>query len=227
MPTELREIINVNVVILDLDLLGADAQMLEFQEAMEVDIRLSGGMAANVITGQTHPSRTLHLDRDRISLNLSQPRSTIIREFPGLVSLESELNRFAEVAHSAFSISTLTGVRCNYGYNVEMVFDQDAEETALEFLGKRLLNYEVLSQPERQIVGGTCKFFVKDQSGQWTYTIEPRAGELQRQRVFLGINLHQEEKLLPEQSEISDSVRRVILSAEELMHSLDTRDQHG
>ena len=222
MPTALREIINVNVVILDQDLLGEDAQILEFQEAMGVNVRLSAGVATNVMTGQNHPTRTLNLDRDRISLNLASSRSTIIREFPGVDSLENELRRFAEVAHAAFSTSRLTGTQCNFGYNVEMVFDQDAGETALEFLGKRILNYEVLSEPGRELMGGTCRFLVNDKAGQWTYTIEPRAGELQRHRVFLGVNLHQEQKVLPEQITISNAVNNIVSSAKELMHRLDT-----
>ena len=228
MATRLREIIGVYVVVLDLELLGSDDQILEFQKALDVDVRLSAGMATNVMTGQNHPTKTLNLDRDRISLNLSKPRSTIIRDFPGIDSLESELSRLAEVAHTAFSISRLTtGALCNYGYNVEMVFDQDSEETALVYLGKRILNYDVLSQPGRELMGGTCKFLVNDELGQWSYTIEPRAGELQRQKVFLGVNLHQDQKVLPEQTTILNAVSRIVVSANELMNRLDTRNQHA
>ena len=223
MPTELREIININVTILEQDLLGEDAQILEFQEAMDANVRLSAGSATNVLTGQSHPTRTLNLDRDRISLNLARPRSTIVKEFPELDSLESELRRFSEVAHTALNTSRLTDTQCDFGYNVEMVFDQDAEETALEFIGKRILNYEVLSQSGRELVGGACRFLVNDKAGQWTYIVEPRAGELQRQRVFLGVNLHQEQKALPEQTVISNAISNIVARSKELMHRLDTR----
>ena len=226
MPTTLREIINVSLVLLNHDLLDDEDQMKAFQQAVDIDIRLEGGMAANVVTGETHSSRTLHLDRDRITLNLSQPRSTIMKEFPSLTSLDDELSRFAEVAEQAFSATGLSNVESDFGYNADMVFDQDSEETALGFLGKRLLNSGIFSQPGRELVGGTCRVIVSDGSGQWSYTLEPRAGNLQRRRVFVGTNLHNAKNLLPDRKAISTSICEVVDSAKDLMRRLDEQVQH-
>ena len=221
MPTTLREIINVNFVLINHDLLVDNDQIQEFQQAVDANVRLEGGMATNVLTGETHPSRTLHLDRDRIVLNLSQPRSTVIREFPLLTSLNEELGRFAEVAEQALSVTGLSEVICDFGYNAEMVFDQDSENTALGFVGNRLLNGSIFSQPGRQLVGGTCRVIVEDDSGQWNYTFEPRAGELQRSRVFVGANLHNNQHPLPNRNAISDSINKIVDNVKGLMSHLD------
>lgn len=227
MPSTLREIINVSLVLLEHDLLGDNDQMRKFQQAVDVDVRLEGSMAANVVTGQTHPSRILHLDRDRISLNLSGPRSMIIKEFPGLNSLDDELRRFAEVAQQAFSLSGLSSPRCDIGYNADMVFDQDTEATALGFLGKRFLDYDMLSEPGRELIGGTCRMIVRDESGQWTYNFEPRAGDIQGRRVFVGTNLHQTQQPLPDRCTISKSIGKVVDSVKDLMCRLDKRVQNA
>jgi hypothetical protein len=221
MPTNLREIINVNFVLLNHGLLSNNAQIQEFEQAVDADVRLEGGMATNVLTGETHPSRTLHLDRDRIVLNLSQLRSTIMREFPLLNSLDEELSRFAEVAEQALSATGLSEVTFDFGYNADMVFDQDAEDTALGFLGNRLLNGRIFSQSGRELVGGTCKVIVEDDSGQWNYTFEPRAGDLQRRRVFVATNLHNIQQPLPDGTAISSSISKVVGNVKDLMSRLD------
>lgn len=227
MPTKLREIINVSLaLLLDQELLSSNDQVEAFHQALDVDFRQEVGMAANVATGETHPTRIFDLHRDRIILNLSRVRTVITREFPSLDTLDRDLSRFAEVTDHILRTTDLSEVRCDFGYNVDMVFDQDTKETALEFLGERLLNYDALNQPGRELVGGTCRIIVKDESGQWTYNLEPRAGDLQRKRVFVGTNLHKQESLLPGKDEITSSIESVVNSVIELMCRLDERVQN-
>ena len=71
MATSLREIINFSLVILNLELLTSDDAVRAFRNAIDADIRYSGGVAIDAATGQTEQARMLHLDRDRINLNLS------------------------------------------------------------------------------------------------------------------------------------------------------------
>ena len=221
MSAELREIINVSLVLLNQDVFNDSTQLQAFQEAVGVDVRIEGGMAANLSTGQTHPNRIVHLDRDRISLNLSQPRSVITRQFPSVDSLRSDLDQFSSVVECAFEASNLTQVRCDFGYNADMVFDHGTEDTAQEFLGGRLLNHRLLNQPGRKFMGGTCRVVIEDTFGLWTYNFEPRAGDLQRRRVFVGTNLHNDQQPLPGKKTISDSIERVVNSVIEMMGRLD------
>ena len=222
MPTRLREIISVSLVLLlDKGLLSEADQLQTFQHEVDVDFRQEVGMAANVTTGETHPNRVLHLDRHRISLNLSPGRSSITREFPLIDTLDRDLGGFAEIANHALNATGLHETTCDFGYNAEMVFDQDANETALEFIGQRLLRHDVLDQTGRHLVGGNCRIIVRDESGQWTYSIEPRAGDLQRRRVFVGTNLHKVNSVLPNEGEISSSLKEVVNSVQDLMCRLD------
>ena len=222
MPINLREIINVSLVLLNHDLLGDNEKIQEFQQAVDVDVRLEGGMAANIATGETHPNRILHLDRDRIALNMSKPRSVITKEFPAPASLDEELSRFAEIAERAFTITGLPKEeRYDFGYNADMVFDQDTGQTALEFLGKRILNHSIFNETGRQFVGGACRMTVIDEHGQWNFTLEPRAGDLQRRRVFVGTNLHNDQRRLPDKREITTAIGEVVNSVKDLMRRLD------
>ena len=144
------------------------------------------------------------------------------RSSPAPTSLDEELSRFAEVAEQAFTITGLPKeIRYDFGYNADVVFDQDSGQTALEFLGERLLNHSIFSEAGRQFVGGACRVTVTDEHGQWNYTLEPRSGDLQRRRVFVGTNLHNDQQRLPGKEEISNAIGEVVNSVEDLMRRLD------
>ncbi len=221
MAAKLHEIINFNLVVLHLDLLTADADLRAFQSSVDADVRPSSGMSINAATGQPQQTRTLHLERDRIILTLSPPRSSIAREFPSLSNLDTDVGRFAEVVgHALPSMNGLNETPYDFGYNVEMVFDQDQNPTAFGFLGQRLLRSEDATAPNREFLGGACRIIIRDELGQWTYTLEPRFNDPEAQRVFVSVNLHVAQRPLPTQDEVSDVILKVVSGTQDLMNRI-------
>ena len=222
MAANLREIVNFSLVIVNLDLLNSDDAMRGFQQAVDADIRHGGGVSIDAATGQTQQARTLHLDRDRINLNLSSARSSITREFPAVENLAADADRFAHVVNYALTAgNSLDGARHEFGYNAEMVFDQDYSPTAFEYLGERLLRRERVVPANRQFLGGTCRMIVRDELGQWTYSFEPRFNDPQTPRVFINVNLHNVERPLPNRTQVVDAIVQIVEGVQDLMNRLD------
>ena len=222
MVATLREIINVSLVIVNLELLATDDAVQRFQTAADVDVRYGGGVNIDVISGQSNQSRVLHLDRDRINLNLAAARSAITKEFPAINNLEGETSRFAEVVNHALSAGQhINNARYDFGYNAEMVFDQDISPTAFEFLGDRLIKHENIAQPGCQFLGGACRMVIRDEhSRQWTYNLEPRFNDVQTSRVFININLHNQQRRLPEGMQTASAINQIVSNATSLMNRL-------
>ena len=222
MAVQLREVINFSLVILNLELLASEGSLSGFQNAVEADVRQGGGVSIDVATGQPQPARVLHLDRDRIGLNLSAARSSVTREFPSVDRLREDAERFAQVVNSALLASGQLGDALhNFGYNAEIVFDQDSNETAFEFLGHRLIRNDRLAVPGRDFLGGACRMIMRDEFGQWTYNLEPRFNDVQSTRVFVNVNLHNEQQPLPRGTAAAEAVVRVVEGVRDLMNRLD------
>ena len=222
MAVQLREVINFSLVILNLELLASEGSLTGFQNAVKADVRQGGGVSIDVATGQPQQARVLHLDRDRISLNLSAARSSVTREFPSVDHLRDDAGRFAQVVKAALLEGHhLDDARHSFGYNAEVVFDQDSNETAFEFIGNRLIRSDRLVAPDRQFLGGACRMIVRDELGLWTSSFEPRFNDLQGSRVFVNVNLHNEQEPLPRGMAVADAVVRVVEGVRDLMNRLD------
>lgn len=221
MPVNLREIINFSFVIVGLELLPSDGALRSFQSGVDVEIRRGGGLSVDATTGQSQQARILNLDRDRIILNLSPVRSNVTREFPSISNLETEASRFGHVVDCALNAGlNLKSSRYDFGYNAEMVFDQDVSPTAFQFLGERLLRSEQLALPDSQFVGGSCRMIFVDTLGQWTYNLDSRFQEKQTSRVFINVNLHNAQKPLPDGGQVAEAIIQTIASVQESMNRL-------
>ncbi|MDE2786382.1 MAG: hypothetical protein OXL37_06930 [Chloroflexota bacterium] len=221
MASNLREIINFSLVIVNLELLASEGSFQGFQSAVDADIRHGGGVSIDAATGQTQQARILHLDRDRVNLNLSPARSSVTKEFPAVDGLAAEAARFAQIVNSALLAGNdLGGALYDFGYNAEMVFDQDSNPTAFEFLGERLLRKERVAPPNRQFLGGACRMIIRDELGQWTYNLEPRFNDPQTPRVFVNVNLHNEQRPLPQGTAVADAVVQLVGGVRDLMGRL-------
>jgi hypothetical protein len=222
MVIALHEVANFSLVILNLDLLTTDDAVRQFQAEADVDIRREVGVNIDPVSGQAGPVKTFHLDRDRITMNLSEARSTITKEFPVVNSLESEVSRFADVvSHALSSRNNLNTAKFDFGYNAEMVFAQDASPTAFRFLGDHLINYGKIAVPNHQFLGGACQMIIlDDHQRQWTYNLAPRFNDTATTRVFMGINLQSSQRRLPRGAEVTSALNQIVHDATGLMERL-------
>ena len=218
MAANLHEIATFSLVILGLDLLTTDDELRAFQASVEADLRPGPGISFNPATGQSQQTRVFHLDRDRVVLNLSPLRSSFTREFPYVENLESETTRFAQIVdHALMSRQDTENTPHDFGFNTEMVFDQDQCPTAFEFLGQRLIRSENATAPDRLFIGGTCRFIIRDELGQWTYNLEPRHNDPETSRIFVNVNLHHEQRPLPAQGEITTAISQMVANTQDLI----------
>ena len=83
MAVEIQDVVKANLVLVGLRLLNSPEQIERFGKAIRSDVQIAGaGLVANIASGLTEPGLTLGLNRDRITLDLSQSRSTVNREYP-------------------------------------------------------------------------------------------------------------------------------------------------
>ena len=220
MAATLQDVVSANLVLVGIGLLNEPDEFEQFRNALDIDLRLEHGLVTNVPSGLTEPSRTITLSRERTELNLSPSRSMITREYPE----ESGLARLAEIAALAIESTDLDDDTPRaFGYNIEMVFNQDAGQSAVQYLGERLFAHGLLGKDGWDLMGGRGQLIFRGPTGQWTVAVEPRFGEESTSRFFLRLNLHKNEEYLPTEDEITSSLREIWQEALSFVDRLDKR----
>lgn len=206
MAVNLEDVLSASLVLVGVELLNEAGVVERFRNELAPDLRLEIGMVVNGATGLHEPSRTLTLGKDRIQLTLHGSRSTIAREYPG----DMGLARLAEVAARAIELTGSEGIVPQaFGYNIELVCDQDSGQPALRYIGNRLFASLPIDEPGRDFVGGTGQLIYADADGQRTITVQPRFNAPDTSRVFLSLNLHKEEQRFPNAAEIQATLSEI------------------
>ena len=215
------EVIKANLVLVGLRLLSGQEEFEAFRRAVGSDVQAAGtGLAMNIRTGLTEPMIGLALNRDRITIELSPDRSTINRDYP----LREDLRRLAEVAGYAIDNTPEEEQQLQaFGFNMDMIFDQDSEELAFEYLSRRLFNAGPLGNEGWQLVGGAGKLIFDDGDRRWTISLEPRFNDATESRVLLTANLHRPEQRLPTEDEIRNSLEGLWDETHLFVQRLDER----
>lgn len=218
MAIKLEDVLNANLVLVGVELLNDQGKFEQFRNEFAPDLRFEGGLITNGLTGVTEQSRTLILSRDRIQFTLHASRSTINREYP-------EETGLAKLARSAALAINFTDVAVGslqaFGYNMELVFDQDSMQSARQYIGSRLFNRLPVANPGWDCVGGTGRMIFSDGADQWTISAEPRYGDDRTSRLFLSVNLHKHEQRFPSEDEILTSLEKIQCETLAFMSFLD------
>ena len=223
MAAVIQDVTNANFVLVEFQLLRTPQDIEEFKNAVGADVEIAGmGLFANVPTGRAGPGYTLSLRKDRIALELSPPRSTIGMEYP----TRGDLARLANVACQAIASTSRESEHAPlaFGFNVEMVFNQDSGKPASRYLSDRLFSSEQFGSEDWELVGGSGKFIFNDDGIRWTFNVEPRFNDENESRVFLRVNLHKSENRLPDKEEIQSSLER---AWDEISGFMDRIDRSG
>ena len=222
MAAKIQDVVKANLVVVGLRLLSTPAEFEAFKLAVNTDVQIAGtSIIANIPSGVTEPGRILTLDRDRITLELSPSRSIVSRDYP----LREDLHRLSEVASRAIHNTPLAGQQPRaFGFNVELVFDQDSEMPAFGYLSRRLFDAGSLGNEGWQLVGGAGTLIFNDNGRRWTIKLEPRFNNETEARVFLTVNLHMEGQPLPNEEGIRDSFNVVWNEIHGFVERLDRRE---
>lgn len=218
MTVTLEDTLNANLVIVGVELLNEPDAVERFRNEMATDLRLEAGLVANDIMAMPEPSRSLILGRDRIRLILHASRSTIAREYPD----KAGLSRLAQAASRAIEFTGLGSQAPQaFGYNMELVFNQDSGQPAIQYIGNRVFGSLSIDEPGRSLIGGIGQLIFADAAGQWTIRVEPRSGDSTTSRIFLGLNLHKEETRLPDEAGILATLEEIQREAQAFMERLE------
>ncbi len=223
MAVTIQDVVKANLVMVGVRLLSKPEDFEGFKRSVGTDVQIAGaGLIADIPAGITEPGHTFALNRDRITLELSRSRSTISRDYP----LRDDLRRLAEVAWQAIDNSSLAGAQPQaFGFNIEMIFDQDSQAPAFGYLSSRLFNVEPLGNEGWQFVGGAGRLIFDDSGRHWTISLEPRFNDKTESRVFLSANLHVGEQPLPDEVGIRTSLEKVWDNIHEFVQRLDKRGE--
>ena len=218
MVATLQRVLSTNMVLVGISLLSQSSEAEKFTSVVDPDLRLEVGAVTNLATGESEPSRRITSDIDRIVLELLPTRSTITRQYPS----PDDLGRLAEVITAAVGCTQLDGRQPTaYGYNIETLWTQDSGQPALSYLGHRLFSNRSLGNPDWKFVGATTRVVFADGVGRWTITAEPRFNDVNEERVFVSLNLHKDEQILPVKEEIEVALNSVWEEVLAFMKQLD------
>ena len=218
MAATLLDVVSANLVLVGIGLLNQPDEVARFGNALNAELRVEFSHVPNVQAGLTELSRTLTLSRERTVLNLSSSRSMIAREYPEKADLDS----LAKVVGQAIACTEIGEQQPRaFGYNIEMVFDQDSGQPALQYIGERLFGNQTFGKAGWELAGGTGRLIFTDSASQWTIALQPRLGDSATPRVSLSLNLHKEEQRFPSESEVRVSLNEVWDEATGFMNRLD------
>ena len=215
MSLQIEDILKLNLVLVGIQLLSSDEEASVFDAEVDSEVLESVAQGIEVNFGpsglsasvpQSPAPRVLSLEKDRIMLDLNPGRSTITRNYPD----EASLGTLSQIASLAIAASNLTGQELRaFGFNIEAVYRLTSEENAVQFLASRILVPNLFRQTGFQLVGGSPRLRLERDGNLWNFTIEPRLGDPNSNRIFISLNLHVEGDTMPSEGDIRESLKQV------------------
>ena len=213
MAVTIRDVLQTNLILVGVSLINTPEEHAAFRKDVGTEV-----VRAEIGLGQEVIERTHTLNRDRITVTESSGRSVITREYPA----DSDLERLAQVAGMAIANTDLDGQELQaFGYNIELVYEPDSEELAIQYLADRLFMPHLLQDEGWQLFGGTGRLFFQKGGQPWQARLEPRFNDDTTTSIFASLNLHRAESDLPTEDDIRDSLKLLWTEAHNLVTQLD------
>lgn len=211
-----EEYLRISLVLLNVSLIQQDADVERFRSLVKAEVSSVAGMTARLGLDVPVEIRRLSIDRERITIESTNDRTTLTRDYPEM----RDIARFAELAQHAISVATSVSEMRGVGYNVELMYDQSSGSSAAVYLGRRL--FKGFSQEGGWTLAGghgTASFI--DGEDTWNCQVEPRLQEADTTKVFLAVNRHRRESNLPSAGEIEQRLQGAWNRAREFALRLD------
>ena len=225
MAIELQDTLKAEFVLVGVDLLNDQDKLNAFATSIRTDVEVAvpGPL---LIPGGLGVAQMIRLPRDRIIIQTSEARSIVRRDYP---SNRNDLDRLAEVANGAISHTESSGegdeqLLQAFGFNVDIVYSQTSGLTAAQYLANRLFAPDILAESGMSVVGGGGRIDLSGDGCRWGISIEPRYNNPTESRVFLSVNMHRDEQVMPDPDNIRDSLRAVWDQARRFAHLLDEKE---
>ena len=215
------EVLKINLVLVGVGLINTKEEFDNFRQEVSTDVVVAGtGLTIGLPITTPELGRTLTLNRDRISLELSGARSAINRDYPSL----QDLDRLAEVAGFAIEKTNLEDQDLRaFGYNIELVYqpDTDTRSSASRYISEKIFVAGIPGIEEWNLVGGGGRLLYKGDDKVWQVGIESRFNDDTDSRVFMTLNMHLDATDIPNQKEIRESLNDIWTQAHKFITRLD------
>ena len=223
MAVTVQDILAIDAVFAGLELLRNDLEIAECGTALGSEIITEGGM---LVLGQSHgvavQGRKLLIPRDRMIVETSSVRTRVARQYPANIE---DVESVVSLSKHAIASTDLQGtVPSSFGFNMELVYDQDSGQNAHSYLGRRLFSRASDLHEEWGYVGGSGKLLVHEEAWRWTINLDPRFQAADTSKVFLGANLHLSEARIPGDDEMDMLLRELWNRVHGLIENLDGRN---
>ena len=218
MAIDIQDILKVNVIFVGIGLLDEPASLEGFRNSVGSEVVPEGVIFEPHPGGAPMQGQILRLAKDRIFLESSPFRTLVNRDYP----TQDGLERLAEIVASAIENTNLEARKPRaFGFNIELVFDQASENSALSYLANRIFSPNISGTQGWQLMGGAGKLIFKENAHRWTVRIEPRLNEEMTTKVFLALNFHINEERLPEKAEIHNLLLKTWEQAHNFVNRID------
>ena len=218
MAAEVDDVLKVNLVLVGTMLLRTQEQRDAFQQKIGTEIMSSGVLIEKVGNAQEFTGHVLQIPKDRISLECSDFRTAINRDYPRF----DEIDRFADVIDYAISCSAdnMKPITA-FGFNTSLTFDNDSNIPAIRYIADRFFSSRLPSDDDSHLVGGFGKLIFRSNEYQSTFTVEPRRGDTTTTKVFLDINRHFDHGHCPRGEELVQNLESLWTDAHALVNRIE------
>ena len=217
-------VLQVDTTLAGLQALRDDSEVSAFQEAAGTVVVPEGvGLRLTITAGQASPApgRLLRLPRERLVLETSNHWTRVSVEYPANVEEVSGVARTVVAACDATALED--AIPAAFGFNIEMVYDQDSGETAIQYLGRRLLRPPVGLVEGETRFGGSARIVLPEPESRLSVVVEPRHQSLDTAKVFLAMNQHFEGGRVPSADEMMERMGALWNRAHAFATDLDAR----
>ena len=220
MTAIIHDVLEANLVLVGTGLLSQPEEKAAFANQSGTEVRATSGVTL-VESGSPQASNNIEvltLERDRITLELSQPRSVIKMRYPS----KESLSRLAEIIDLASANTKLEGALPRaFGYNIDIVYSPEQSANASSYIGNRIFASTTLACAGINVVGGMGTIEFESGRNRWKVKLEPRFQDEDSTKVYMSLNLHISEARFPASSEIAASLHRMWEKAHELVQTID------
>ena len=217
MTLSLIDVVKVDAVLLGDNLLANESAITSLRKALDLDdLQIGRGLATQVSTGETAPSITVSINRERVTVDVLPNRLAVAKEYPS----RADLSRLAEVVRTVVDCSSLpTDRSVPHGYNIEMLYRCDGQ-TAAAFISEHLLMSMRVAKDGWTPIGNNGRVVYQHGERQWTFSVEPRFNDPQTPIVYVAANLHIDSQPPPTTGPLSKELDTVWEEAQEFVGRL-------
>ena len=217
-------VLRIDITLAGLEALRHDSEVSAFEAAAGTVVVTEGvGLRLTISAGQASPApgRLLRLPRERLVLETSKRWTRVSMEYPTGVDEVAGVGRTVARACDATTLEDATPTA--FGFNIEMVYDQDSGEKAIEYLGHRLLRPPVGLVEGETRFGGSGRIVLAEAESQLSVVVEPRHQSLDTTEVFLAMNQHFDGGRVPSADEMTERMSALWKRVHAFATDLDAR----